>query len=159
MSSLTAALAVVSAVGSGVEAGVFFAFSTLVMASLAGLPARHGLAAMQAINAAAERPAFLLPLMGTTVANAGLAIAAGLEHGRSSALQLVGSGCFLVGVMGVTVAYHVPRNRALADLDPDTSPAPERWAGYVTGWTAMNHVRCLAALAAAAALTASLLTT
>jgi uncharacterized membrane protein len=36
--------------GSGLIAGVFFAFSTFVMKALARLPAAHGIAAMQSIN-------------------------------------------------------------------------------------------------------------
>ncbi|MGI9030825.1 MAG: hypothetical protein ACR2HP_12705 [Ilumatobacteraceae bacterium] len=46
----------VTAVGSVVVGGVFFAFSTFVMKGLAGLPAPTGIAAMQAINLAAPAP-------------------------------------------------------------------------------------------------------
>jgi uncharacterized membrane protein len=46
-------LTLFAALGCGLVAGVFFAFSTFVMKALARLPAEQGIAAMQAINAAA----------------------------------------------------------------------------------------------------------
>ena len=53
-------LTLFAALGCGVVAGVFFAFSTFVMRALARLPARQGIAAMQAINVAAVTPAFMM---------------------------------------------------------------------------------------------------
>ena len=44
------ALTVVATVGSGLMAGVFFAFSTFVMTALGRLPDRQGLVAMQEIK-------------------------------------------------------------------------------------------------------------
>jgi hypothetical protein len=46
-------LAFAGALGSGLMAGAFFAFSTFVMRALARLPAAEGIAAMQSINVAA----------------------------------------------------------------------------------------------------------
>jgi len=43
-------LPLVSALGSGLMAGVFFAFSAFIMNALARLPAAQGIAAMQSIN-------------------------------------------------------------------------------------------------------------
>lgn len=56
----------------------------------------------------------------------------------------------------LTVAYHVPRNEALATVEPGSPEAAGRWAGYRAEWTAANHVRAAAALAAAAALSVAL---
>ena len=39
---------------------------------------------------------------------------------------LVGGLCYLVGAFGLTIGYHVPRNDALAEVDP--SQASGRWA-------------------------------
>jgi uncharacterized membrane protein len=47
-----------TALGCGLIAGVFFAFSTFVMPALARLPAAQGIAAMNAINVAAITPTF-----------------------------------------------------------------------------------------------------
>jgi uncharacterized membrane protein len=54
------------------------------------------------------------------------------------------------------VAGVSPSHEAAAQAIRATQPAadaPGRWAGYVRGWTAWNHVRTAAALAAAGALT------
>lgn len=53
----------------------------------------------------------------------------------------------------MTIVCNVPRNNALAAVDPASAEGARVWAGYVTSWTAWNHVRTAAALAAAAALT------
>jgi uncharacterized membrane protein len=49
----------------------------------------------------------------------------------------------------VTFAYHIPRNDALAALDPAGPAAADTWKTYLSEWTAGNHVRAAAALAAA----------
>jgi len=55
----------IAAVGAGLSAGVFFAFSTFVMKALGRLPDTEGISAMQAINKAAPTPAFMAALFGT----------------------------------------------------------------------------------------------
>ena len=52
-------LTLFAALGCGLVAGVFFAFSPFVMKALARLPAEQGVAAMQAINVAAITFAFM----------------------------------------------------------------------------------------------------
>ena len=49
-------IALVAALGCGLMAGVFFAFSVSVMGGLGKLPASEGIAAMQAINGAIVNP-------------------------------------------------------------------------------------------------------
>jgi uncharacterized membrane protein len=48
-------LTVVAALGCGLNAGVFFAFSSFVMAALRRLPPAQGIAAMQSINVEIRR--------------------------------------------------------------------------------------------------------
>jgi uncharacterized membrane protein len=147
-----------TALGCGLVAGVFFAFSTFVMGALAGLPADQGIVAMQRINRTAVTPAFMAALLGTAAACAALVVAGALTWDEASAPWLLAGGAlYLVGSVGLTIAYHVPRNDALAATDPRGPDAPGRWARYVTGWTAWNHVRAAAALAATAALIVALL--
>ncbi|CAN5234664.1 hypothetical protein BH11MYX1_BH11MYX1_07590 [soil metagenome] len=50
-----------------------------------------------------------------------------------------------------TRMVHVPRNDALATLDPSSGEVAARWLDYVASWTAWNHVRAAAALAASGA--------
>jgi uncharacterized membrane protein len=63
---------------------------------------------------------------------------------------------YLLGTIGLTIAYHVPRNNALAALQPPWAEAAGRWARYVAEWTRGNHLRAAASLAAAALLTLAL---
>ncbi|QRK13209.1 DUF1772 domain-containing protein [Archangium violaceum] len=138
-----------SALGSGVVAGVFFAFSAFVMGGLARLPPAQGLLAMQSINVTATTPAFMSVFFGTAVAALGAAVLGPRSWQTPGAVYLwVGCGLYVLGVVGVTAACNVPRNHALAAVDPVQVDAARLWTGYVSGWTAWNHVRTVAALAA-----------
>jgi len=61
-----------------------------------------------------------------------------------------------VGTVLVTMVFNVPRNDALAAVDPASAEGARLWARYVVEWTAWNHVRTAAALAAATLLTVAL---
>jgi uncharacterized membrane protein len=149
MERLTFVLGWLSALGSALMAGVFFAFSSFVMPALGRLPAAQGIAAMQAINRAALQKPFLLTFMATSLIClllAGLSFA-GWADVRA---RYRAAGClmFLVGVLAVTGAANVPRNQALAALDASSTGAQSHWLSYVSEWTAWNHVRTVAALLA-----------
>src|SRR4051812_44884516 len=72
LAGLPRTLTEIGLIGSGLAAGVFFAFSTFVMSGLRRAPANAGLAAMQGINRAAPNPAFMVVLFGTAVVTIGL---------------------------------------------------------------------------------------
>ena len=145
-----AALTFGAAIGCGLVAGVFFAFSTFVMPALARLPAPQGIAAMQSINVVAITPVFMTALFGTAAACVVVAAAAVTEwRGVTSAYLLSGSLSYLVGTIAVTIACNVPLNNALAAVDPNSSDAVWFWQKYVRQWTAWNHVRAVSGLVAA----------
>ena len=157
MDGLLFALTLVAALGCGLIAGVFFAFSTFVMRGLARLPSPQGIAAMQSINVTAITPAFMVALFGTAVACAAVAVAALFRLDEDFAIfLLIGGALYPVGTIAVTMAFNVPRNNALATLEPGGAEAAGRWDRYVAEWTAWNTVRGVAALAAAASLTIAL---
>ena len=152
------ALTFVSALGCGLIAGVFFAFSAFVMKALARLPPAQGIAAMQSINVVVINPLFMVALFGTALACVALVVSSLFRWNQPSVVYLlVGSLLYLVGTIAVTMAFNVPRNDALAAADPESADGARLWAGYVTSWTAWNSVRTAAALAAAALLTFALL--
>jgi uncharacterized membrane protein len=155
MSGILYAATLATALGCGLIAGVFFAFSAFVMKALARLPAELGVAAMQAINVAAVTFAFMAALFGTAAACGALAVWAlfAWDEGFAPYL-LVGSALYLIGTILLTIAYHVPRNEALARVEPHS--AEIHWRRYLSGWTAWNHLRAATALAAAATLTIAL---
>ena len=156
MSPLLLNLTTLAALGCAVLAGVFVAFSTLVMRALGRVPAPQGILAMQEINRAALTPAFMVLFLGTTLL-CGLLTVSFLVWGSGSALLLLAGGVtFLVGAFGLTAGYHVPRNNALDALDPSRADAVSRWTSYLRGWTRWNHVRGCASLAAAVLFTVAL---
>jgi uncharacterized membrane protein len=57
-----------AALGCGLIAGVFFAFSTFVMKALAQQPAAQGIATMQSINITVINPWFMTVFLGTVIA-------------------------------------------------------------------------------------------
>jgi len=153
---LLAVLTFVSALGCGLAAGIFYAFSALVMKALARLPAPQGIAAMQSVNLSVINPWFLVALFGPAVLCGALAVSLPFRWHRPGTLFiLAGSLLYLVGTMFVTFAFNVPLNDTLATVDPASADGATRWAGYLTTWTNWNHVRTAAALIAAVSLTAA----
>ncbi len=150
-------MTLISALGCGLVGGIFFAFSTFIMKALDRLPPAQGIAAMQNINVTVFNPWFITAFFGTAAACAILTLSSLLSwHRPGAALMLVGSLLYLFGTILVTIVFNVPRNDSLAAVDPESAEGVRLWAGYVPGWTAWNHVRTAAALAAAAALSIAL---
>ena len=150
-------LTLLSALGCGLVAGVFFAFSTFVMKALGNLPPAQGIAAMQSINRAVLNPWFLALFLGTAGACL-LAMIASLRrwYAPGASYLLAGSLLYLLGAFLVTMLFNVPRNDALASVAPVSPDSAKVWAAYLSTWTAWNHVRTTAAFAAAASLTIAL---
>src|SRR5688572_22754043 len=138
-----------SALGSALVAGVFYAFSSFVMPALRQLPAAQGIAAMQAINRTALSPAFLGVFVGTALSCLALGVLSfwSVADGRSG-LRWAGCAAYVFGTFVLTIGCNVPRNELLARLDASSVSAAEYWQVYLSEWTAYNHVRALAALAA-----------
>jgi uncharacterized membrane protein len=143
-----------TALGSGLVGGVFFAFSTFIMSALARLPAPQGIAAMQSINVAVITPLFMLALFGTGAACLFLGGYVLFTWQRPGAAYLLaGSLLYFIGVVVVTIVFNVPRNNALAAVDPTSAEGARLWSDYLSTWTAWNHVRTITALAAAVSFT------
>ena len=154
---MSALLTVVSAVGAGMVAGLFLAFSTAVMKALKDLPSSQGIAAMRSINVYILNPLFLSLFLGTAIACAATAILTVWDWTTdpSAVYRLSGSALYLVGAFLVTVVFNVPRNNALAAVAPGAE-AERLWKDYLSTWTAWNHVRTVAAAAGALLLTIAL---
>src|SRR3712207_4592444 len=142
MNGFLLVLTLLAALGCGMMAGVFFAFSALVMKGLGRLPTEQGIAAMQTINVAAVTFAFMAALFGTAVACGALALSALLACDARVAqyLRLAGA-LYLVGAILLPIVYHVPRNETLATMEPRGADAESCWRRYLPGWSGRNHVR------------------
>lgn len=146
-----------SALGCGLMAGVFFAFSAFVMNALAQLQPALGIAAMQSINITVINPLFMGVFLGTAAACIFLAVSSLLKwHQPGAAYLLVGSLLYLVGTVLATIVFNVPLNNALARVEPSSTDGANLWVSYLANWTIWNHIRTAAALAAAALLTIAL---
>ena len=146
-------LTLVAALGAALVAGAFFAFSTFVMAALGRVPAPEGIRAMQEINITVINPWFMTALFGTGVACLAVVVAALADWDDSYGPYLIAAAAlYIVGCIGVTMAFNVPRNNAVARLEPESAEAAGVWGRYLVEWTAWNSVRTVASLAATAAL-------
>lgn len=151
--SLLFPVKLLSALGCGLIAGVFFAFSTFVMAALAQQPSAQGIAAMQSINMTVLNPWFMTTFLGTGVTCfAGLIFLAVKGQQADAIYWLMGSLFYLVGTIGVTIVFNVPLNDALAAVQPNSPEGSNLWAKYLTDWTFWNHIRTGAALLASVCL-------
>lgn len=153
MERLLQAVTFISVLGTGLIAGVFFAFSSFVMGALGRLPSANGISAMQSINVAVLNPLFLGVFMGTAVLCLALALSAIMRWSEPGAVYLLaGSAFYVIGTFVVTIALNVPLNDELAAVNPQNANATGVWARYLTDWTIWNHVRTGAALIASACL-------
>ncbi len=146
-----------AALGCGVIAGVFFAFSTFVMKALAQQPPEQGIATMQSINITVINPWFMTAFLGTSAVCLVLVIFLLLRWQQPGTAYLLFSALlYLIGCFGVTIVFNVPLNDALASANPNSLDGANLWAKYLTNWTFWNHVRAIAAFIAAALFTLAL---
>ncbi len=102
-------------------------------------------------------PWFKGAFFGTAAACVLVVVFSLLRWNEDGAVYLLTGGLvYLIGTILVTMAFNVPRNNALAAADPASADGAQLWTGYVSSWTAWNHVRTAAALAAAVSLTIAL---
>ena len=139
-------LTTATTVGSGLLAGVFFAFSGFVMSGLRRLPDRDAAAAMRSINVTAQHPPLMIALFGTSALCVVVIVRAAATWSRPGAAWLLaGSALTIVGALGVTVAVNVPLNDRL-------EAGTVTWSRFLAGWEPANHARTVLCLAGCALL-------
>ncbi|BAT61409.1 hypothetical protein GJW-30_1_03966 [Variibacter gotjawalensis] len=154
---MTAVLTFTAALGCGLVAGIFFAFSNFVMAGLERIPPEQGIAAMQSINVTVLNPLFLGLFTGTAILSAVIALVMLINwQGTTSLMVLAAAALYVLGCFGVTMAFNVPLNNALMAVQSGAA-ATEFWAHYLDRWVMWNSVRTAASLAAAGLFTAVLM--
>jgi uncharacterized membrane protein len=151
MSDLAAALTIAAALGSAVVGGIFFAFSTFVMRSLAAIPDEHGIRAMQAISLKVINPLFMTAFLGTGVVCGATIVIALANLGDSYPWYSIAAGLlYIAGSIGVTMGANQPRNLALGELDPTTEETARYWRErYLPEWNRLNNLRTIACIVAA----------
>ena len=140
-----------AAIGCGLLAGLYFAFSTFIMTALGRIGQVSGIMAMNAINAVIVQSLFMPLFLGTTLASLLLAIAGVVRWSEPGATaMLAGGALYIIGMFVCTVVFNVPLNNALAAADPASAEAASLWARYLADWTLWNHVRTVASTLACA---------
>jgi uncharacterized membrane protein len=120
-----------SAIGCGVMAGVYFAFSTFIMTALARTGPGPGVAAMNAINVEIVKSLFMPLFLGTT-----LLVIACFRLGEPGAAAMLADGAiYVLGMFAATAVFNVPLNDALAAADPSSAEEAALWTRYLSDWT------------------------
>ena len=143
---------VAAAIGSGLVAGIFFAFSTFIMAAFSRIPAEQGIAAMNSINVTIVRSPFMALFVPTAILCIVISVLALMNwRGGASALMLAGAALYVLASFLSTIIFNVPMNDALAKVGGSGTEAAALWATYLKDWTWWNHVRTIASLLASVA--------
>lgn len=138
-----------SAIGCGMMAGLYFAFSTFIMTALGRIPQAHGISAMQSINTTILQSLFMPLFWGTTLAALALIGFALFQLGESAATAMLAAGIlYVAGMFVCTIVFNVPLNNALDAVDPASAESATVWARYLKDWTFWNHVRTVTSTAA-----------
>lgn len=151
MSGTLFLLTFVAALGSALNAGLFFIFSVCIMQALGRLEADEGISAMQSINRTIINPAFMAAFLGTALLSAVIVTIAILQWSAPDAAPglgwaMAGGIVYLLTSIGVTMAFNVPLNTTLDRADPDSADAAAFWTRYLDVWTKWNHVRTVGTL-------------
>jgi uncharacterized membrane protein len=147
--NLVTGLSFAAAAGAALVGGVFFGFSSFIMAGLGRLAPEQGATAMNSINVTVINPGFMTALFGTgLLCLIAAAMALGSLGSLDGKLILAAALLYVVGCDGVTMALNVPLNNALAATPVGTPEGAALWARYLKDWTFWNSVRTAASFAA-----------
>src|SRR4029450_1066369 len=104
MRALVTGLLWFSAIGCGVMAGLYFAFSTFIMTALGRIDTAAGISAMNAINAVIVQSLFMPVFLGTTVTGLVLAVMGALRWSEPGAIAMLAGGLvYVIGMFVVTM--------------------------------------------------------
>jgi uncharacterized membrane protein len=144
-------LLAVTAVLTGLVAGLFYAWSVSITRGLARVADREYVSVMQATNRAIQNPLFFASFFGAQIL---LPVSSFFFYGTGGArfwLILASTVVYTAGVMGVTVFGNVPLNNRLDRFKLESS-SPEEIAGarggYENLWNNLNTVRTVSSILA-----------
>lgn len=116
------------------------------MRALSLTSSQGGVEAMQAINREVFRWVFMTFFLGLAALSPALIVYAVLMLTGPTGTLIAAAGLvYLLGCFGVTVAFNVPMNEALARMDLSQEATRTYWTGtYLPRWTFWNTVRTIA---------------
>lgn len=149
MLTLSRLVLLLAAVGAALMAGLFYSWSVSVTPGIGRLQDAAYLKAFQEMNRAILNPAFLTCFMGTALM---LPLATALHFNDPARVRfwlLLGATlCYLIGVLGVTMAGNVPMNNALDAFPVETASVQElarQRATFEVPWNRLNMIRTICA--------------
>lgn len=149
---------VAAAIGSGLVAGIFFAFSTFIMTAFSRIPVEQAIAAMNSINVTIVRSPFMGLFVPTAILCLVIAALAVIDwRSGASLLMLAGAALYVLASFISTIVFNVPMNDALAKVSGGGPEATALWTTYLRDWTWWNHVRTIASLLASVAFVRALM--
>jgi uncharacterized membrane protein len=138
------------AIGCGLLAGVYFAFSAFIMTALRRIEPSQAIASMNSINSTILGSLFMPFFYGTTLASLILAFVGLARPGPGAIAMLAGGMIYVGGMFLCTILFNVPLNNALGTINAASEEAARVWARYLNDWTFWNHLRTIASTAAGA---------
>lgn len=142
------ALAWIMAICSGLMAGIYLAFSVVIMKSLATLTPDKGIEAMNAINRVILKTAFMPLFFGSTVIALLMLATTAWFWGELGAAAVLAAGLiYLLGMFCATAIFNVPLNNSLAEMNGTGEDAVRTWNRYLKHWTRWNTSRTVWSLA------------
>ncbi|WP_225743265.1 DUF1772 domain-containing protein [Marinilactibacillus sp. Marseille-P9653] len=146
MDDIVNSLLFFSLIGSGLVAGMFFAFSNFIMKAFSKVSHSNGLASMQEINKAVLNPWFFLFFLGTAFSSLILMVLYFFTP-LVTIWGLIGAALYFFGCFMVTGTRNVPLNNELAKVSAEDKES-KVWRHFLKTWTIWNQVRTLASLLA-----------
>ncbi|WP_208559279.1 DUF1772 domain-containing protein [Marinilactibacillus kalidii] len=147
MEIIVRSLHVFSLVGTGMVAGIFFAFSNFIMRAFSKLSNANGSTAMKEVNRTVQNPWFFLFFIGTAITSFLLMIFYFFTP-IVSGWSLIGSILYFFGCFMVTGIKNIPLNNQLEALNTKESKQKDSWTHYMRTWTFWNHIRTIACMGA-----------
>jgi uncharacterized membrane protein len=142
----------------GLMAGIYLAFSAIIMKSLGDLAAVQAAQVMNTINDVILKTIFMPIFFGSTLWYAGLILRSVADWKIGiSGLQVAAALIYIVGMFLVTAFGNVPHNNALKQSAHDDSALQAYWQTYMERWTHLNHIRTISCILACGALMISLI--
>ena len=139
-----------AALGSGLIAGLCFAFASFLMSAFDELGAEQAIRTMQAINSRILRSSAMTVWFGTALVAVAVPI---LAPSGERTLPIVAAALYLIGAILITGRGNVPLNEALDRVDPGSEEAASRWRDYRQRWGRWNGLRTLVCALACALFT------
>jgi uncharacterized membrane protein len=141
---------IVTAITTGLIAGLFYAYSCSINIGLGTLPDGAYLAAMQSINKAILNPVFFASFLGTVIL---LPLCTYLHYRQPLSprfiILCIAATLYLTGVFGVTIFGNVPLNEGLAKFDFGVASIEDisrERINFEKPWNRLHQIRTVASV-------------